>query len=201
MLYVITGPSGCGKSVLVRRMLEELENVEFSVSYTTRKKRDSEEDGKDYYFISKEEFERMIKEDSLAEWAVVHENYYGTSKREVEREGADKDVLLDIDIQGAQQIKKTFNKAIFVFILPPSFQELKKRIEKRGQDSTESIRNRLEVAKEEIKCYNDFDYIVINDQLDTAIEELKSIILSMRCRRDVRQKEIISIVKNFSEVE
>jgi len=112
MLFVITGPSGCGKSTLVKRVLTQVDSVDFSVSYTTRKKRTSEQEGKDYYFISKEEFKNMIKMDKLAEWAVVHGHYYGTSRREIEKKGAEKDLLLDIDVQGAQQIKARYKKAI-----------------------------------------------------------------------------------------
>lgn len=199
MIFVITGPSGCGKSTLVKRLLEEIENIEFCISHTTRKRRNYEEEGSDYYFVTKEEFERMIEEDKFAEWAVVHGNYYGTSKREIEKKELQEDLLLDIDVQGAQQIKPKIKKAIFLFIFPPFFQELKKRLEERGQESAEAIAKRLEIAKKEIRFYPQFDYIIINDQLDNAVEELKSIILSTRCRIDSRKKEIISILRSFSE--
>jgi guanylate kinase len=171
--------------------------VEFSVSYTTRKKRKTEKEGKDYFFISEEEFKRLIQEEKLVEWAVVHENYYGTSKRELEKKtGAD--LLLDIDVQGAAKIKEKVKKAVFVFILPPMFGELKKRLEARGQEHKESIIRRLEVAKREIRHYNQFDYIIINDRLDKAAEELKAVILSHRCRIEIRKKAILPILRSFS---
>lgn len=197
MLFVITGPSGCGKSTLVKSVLGEVENVEFSVSYTTRHKRDSEQEGKDYYFVSKTEFQQMIKMDKLAEWAVVHGYYYGTSKREIEKKGAEKDLLLDIDVQGAQQIKARFKKAVFIFILPPVFQELKKRLEKRSEEAADVIEKRLETAQKEIRFYPQFDYIIINDNLDKARKELASIILTTRCRLDSRKKEIMPILQSF----
>jgi len=198
MLIVITGSSGCGKSTLANHMLEELNNVAFSVSYTTRKKRNTEIEGKDYFFISTDRFERMIHDKKFVEWAKVHGNYYGTSKSELEKKAEDGDLLLDIDVQGAKQIKQKHNEATFVFILPPLYPELRKRLEKRGQDSISTIRKRLEVAREEIKHYREFDYVVINDELGKAVEELKSVILSQRCRRESREKEIIPILQSFA---
>ncbi len=198
MLFVITGPSGCGKSTLVKQVLAEVEGVDFSISHTTRKKRDSEKEGKDYYFITKEEFKEMIKLDKLAEWAVVHGHYYGTSRKEIEKKGAEKDLLLDIDVQGAQQIKARFKKAIFVFVLPPGFQELKERLKKRGDESDEVIRGRLEEARREIRSYPEFDYVIINDKLDKAVKDLASIVVSARCRLASLQKEIMPILRSFS---
>jgi len=198
MLFVISGPSGCGKSTLVKHILNELDKVEFSVSYTTRKQRETEKEGKDYFFISEKEFKRLIQEDKLTEWAVVHENYYGTPKRELEKKAGGGDLLLDIDVQGATQIKEKVKKAVFIFILPPLFPELKKRLEERGQEHKESINRRLEVAKREIRYYYQFDYIIINDQLDKAAEELKAVILNQRCRTEVRKKEILPILRSFS---
>jgi len=199
MLFVITGPSGCGKSTLAGRVLEELDNIDFSVSYTTRKKRNSEEEGKDYYFVSEGEFKRMIEDMKLVEWAVVHGNYYGTSKRELEKKATKGDILLDIDVQGAHQIKEKLKKTVFIFIMPPLYLELKKRLKKRGEESPESINERLDVAKKEIRHYHHFDYIIINDLLEKAVEELKSIILSTRCRFDPCKKEIMLILRSFSE--
>lgn len=198
MLIVITGPSGSGKSTLANRVVEEIENVEFSVSHTTRQKRDGEIEGKDYYFVVEEEFKRMIKDEELVEWAVVHGNYYGTSKNELEKVSEKGDLLLDIDVQGAERIREKHKGAVFVFILPPLFPVLKKRLEERGQDSLPAIQKRLEVAKEEIKHYRKFDYVVINDELDRAAEELKSVILSRRCLRENREKEIIPILRSFA---
>jgi guanylate kinase len=199
MLIVITGPSGCGKSTLAKLMLEKLESVAFSVSYTTRPKRDSEIDGEDYHFVSKKTFEKMIQEDGFAEWAVVHGNYYGTPRKVLERKTPDGDLLLDIDVQGAAQIRQKIGDAVFVFILPPRFPELRKRLEERGQDSDSVIRDRLNVARKEILRYKEFDYIVVNDELTRAEEELKAVILSQRCLRETKEKEIMPILQSFAE--
>ncbi len=199
MLYVVSGPSGCGKSTLVRMVMREVEGLEFSVSHTTRKKRETEQEGEDYYFVSKEEFQELIDGNLFIEWAVVHGHYYGTSRREIERKTIQQSLLLDIDVQGAQQVKEKHKKAIFIFVLPPRYNELKKRLESRGQDSPQTIKNRLEMAKREIRSYPMFDYIIINDKLEDAAEELQSIIVSQRCLLDVRQKEIVPILQSFSE--
>lgn len=199
MLYVVSGPSGCGKSTLVRMVMREVEGLEFSVSHTTRTKRETEKEGKDYYFVSKDEFQELIDGNLFIEWAVVHGNFYGTSRREIERKAVQQSLLLDIDVQGAQQVKERHKKAIFIFILPPRYNELKKRLESRGEDSHQTIKQRLEMAKKEIRSYPMFDYILINDKLEDAAEELKSIIVSHRCLLDVRQKEIVPILQSFSE--
>ncbi len=199
MLFVITGPSGCGKTTLVRQVMENVEDVQFSVSYTTRKKRNSEKEGKDYYFVSKSEFEQMIKEEKFAEWTVIHGNHYGTSKREIEKKGIQGDILLDIDVQGAEQIKEKLKRGVFIFILPPLFEELKARLEERGQESPDSIKQRLEVARKDIRFYPHFDYIIINDDMKKASKELEAIILSARCRLDIKKKEIVPILRSFSE--
>jgi guanylate kinase len=199
MLFVITGPSGCGKTTLVRHVLENVENVRFSVSHTTRQKRNSEKEGKDYYFVPKSAFEQMIKEEKFVEWAVIHGNYYGTSKRELEKKGTMGDLLLDIDVQGAEQIRSKLKRGVFIFILPPLFEELKARLEERGQESLDSIEKRLEIARKDIRFYPHFDYIIINDKVKKALKELEAIILSTRCRLDIKKKEIVPILRSFSE--
>ncbi len=199
MLFVITGPSGCGKTTLVRQVMEKVKDVQFSISHTTRKKRNSEKEGRDYYFVSKPEFEKMIKEGKLAEWTVIHGNHYGTSKREIEKKGTLGDLLLDIDVQGAEQIKEKLKRGVFIFILPPLFEELRARLEERGQESPDAIQERLEVARKDIRFYPDFDYIIINDELEKAVNELEAIILSTRCRLDIKKKEIVPILRSFSE--
>jgi len=199
MLFIISGPSGCGKSTLVKRVLAEMDDVDFSVSFTTRRKRDNEIHGRDYFFVDRNEFEGMIEKDKFLEYAVVHKEYYGSAKKEVEKKSSRKDLLLDIDVQGAQQIRDKMKKAVFIFVLPPVFAELKHRLEKRGQESQESIKKRLEEAKKEIRHYPDFDYVIVNDDLEKALLKLKSIILSVRCRLDVSQKSILPILRSFSD--
>lgn len=199
MIFVISGPSGCGKSTLVKHVLDELGNIEFSVSHTTRPRRNSEKEGRDYYFIPKEDFTKMIEEGKFAEWAIVHEYYYGTTKRELEKKRTKKDVLLDIDVQGAEQIRGKFKRAMSIFVLPPSYQELKLRLERRGDERKEVVARRLDVAKKEIRSYPGFDFIIVNDRLEKALEEIKSIIVSSRCRLEVRQKEIVPILRSFFE--
>ncbi|MFC2141529.1 guanylate kinase [Acidobacteriota bacterium] len=202
MLFVISGPSGCGKSTLVHYVLAALPGLAFSVSHTTRPRREGERDGEDYHFVGKEEFEKMIAESRLAEWAVVHGNHYGTSKRELELRGASNtDVILDIDVQGARQIREKYKKGLFIFILPPSFSQLKERLVKRGKDAPDVISMRLAMARKEIRSYPQFDYIIINETLETAKREIESIILSERCRLKKRQKGIIPILRSFAEPE
>jgi guanylate kinase len=201
MLFVITGPSGCGKSTLAHRVLARVENLQFSVSHTTREKRDSEEEGIDYYFVSRREFERMIEDNRFYEWARVHGHYYGTSRREIEKKSAGQDLLLDIDVQGAEQIRSKLKKAVFVFIFPPHLEELKRRLEERGQESAAEIEQRLEMAKREIRSYLLFDYLIINDNLDNATQELETIILSVGYRFENRKKMVIPILRSFSEEE
>jgi len=201
MIFVITGPSGCGKTTLICKLLKKMKDVQFSVSHTTRKKRNSEREGRDYYFVSKPEFEELVKSEKFVEWAVIHGNYYGTSKKEIEKKGGKGDLLLDVDVQGARQVKSKLKKAVFIFVLPPSFEELRRRVKERGEDSPEMIQKRLELARKDIRSYPMFDYIIVNDKLERAVEELEAIILSLRCRLDSRRKEIMPILRNFSEEE
>jgi guanylate kinase len=196
MVYVISGPSGCGKSTLIRRILANLDGVRFSVSHTTRERRRSEVEGKDYYFVTRERFLRLVEKGAFVEWAAVHGAYYGTSKKELTR-GGDSDVILDIDVQGAAQVRKKVRTAVFIFVLPPSFRELRKRIEGRGLNSAADIRKRLATARKEVRAYNLFDYVVINDDLDAAAGELESILRCRRARLAARKKSIGPILKSF----
>jgi len=199
MLFIISGPSGCGKTTLVKKVLDMDKDIRFAVSYTTRKKRKGEKEGEDYYFISNNEFEGMVEEEKFVEWAVVHGHYYGTSKGEIEKKSLRMDLLLDIDIQGALQIRMKMKKAVFVFIIPPGYQELKKRLIIRGQNTSDELMERLDAAKKEIRSYSQFDFIVINDNPEKAARELHAIVLSNRCQLQARQKEIASIMRSFTE--
>jgi len=197
VLFVVTGPSGCGKSTIIHHVMSDLRHVRFSVSHTTRPKRPSEQEGRDYYFVSRPEFERMIEKRKFLEWAEVHGHYYGTSKREIIQKGKSGDLILDIDVQGARQMRSLRKNAVFVFILPPAYGELKRRLAERGEEGRDVIERRLRNARREIRQYALFDYIVINNRLDRAVLELESIILSTRCRLDVRKREIAPIVRSF----
>ena len=181
-LFVISAPSGAGKSTLCHRLIEETPGVSFSVSHTTRSPRKGEVNGVDYHFVSEEEFMTIVKSNGFLEWAKVHGNCYGTSRDAViEMLGNGRDVLLDIDVQGAMQVRRLIPEAVLVFILPPSPEELEKRLRNRGTDSEETIRLRLENAQKEVKAAKSYDFIVINDDLIRAAGDLQSIVLARRC--------------------
>ncbi|GAB6066655.1 guanylate kinase [Aquifex pyrophilus] len=183
-LFVISAPSGTGKTTVAEKLLSELDNLEKVITYTTRKPRPYEKNGVDYVFITKEEFEKKIEEDFFLEYANVYGNYYGTPKKDIERileEG--KDALLVIDVQGAFKVKELRPDTITIFLLPPSLEELKRRIESRGYKD-DNLERRLKTAREEIPCARYFDYIVVNDFLTSAVEKVKSIIVSHRVSRE-----------------
>jgi len=196
MIYVVSGPSGCGKSTLIRRVMARLEGVRFSVSHTTRERRKSEVDGRDYFFVTRERFLRMVEKDAFVEWAVVHGAFYGTSRKELERSGG-RDVILDIDVQGAAQVKTTVRGAVFIFVLPPSFRALRKRLEERGLDGAAAVRKRLAAARKEIRSVDLFDYVVVNDDLTAAVRELESILRCRRASLAARGKSLAPILKSF----
>lgn len=198
MLIVISGPSGCGKTTLVKRAIVEMDNLAFSISFTTRKSRASEIDGKDYYFVTEDEFKRMIQEGAFVEWAQVHGHFYGTSLKEIENKRDRNGLILDVDIQGARQIKLYDPEALFIFIFPPEFHKLKKRLLLRGDESLESIEKRLAVARKEIRCYTEFDYVIINDELEEAVNDLLTLIRSSGGPLNVPQGRIEAILKSFS---
>lgn len=182
-VIVISGPSGTGKTTLCRELIKKNKNLVFSISYTTRPKKEKEKDGVDYYFVSEDKFLKMIKNNDFIEWAKVHGFYYGTPKKKLlETINSGKDVLLDIDVQGGKLIKKLFPDGIFIFILPPSWKALKERITKRRRDNPEEISLRLKNALKELKSIKYYDYVVINDKLEETIEVLNSIIVSEKHR-------------------
>ncbi len=182
-LFVVSGPSGAGKTLICKKAVENIESLEGSVSATTRKKRPGEKDGIDYCFYSRDEFSRGIKEGAFLEWAEVHGNFYGTAGKNLEKaKNNNTDLLLEIDTQGGEQVRKNFPNAVLIFVAPPSFSELESRLRTRESDSEESIRKRLANAPEEIKKIINYDYLIVNEDLDTAIEDLQSIISAHRCR-------------------
>lgn len=170
----------------------------FSVSFTTRKKRDSEIEGKDYYFVTEDEFKGKIQNQDFVEWAQVYDHYYGTSFQEIEKKETQNGLILDVDIQGARQIKKCDPKALLIFIFPPEYKELKKRLILRGDETHESIEKRLKVAKNEIQCYTEFDFVIINDRLEEALDNLLALISSPRFPREIPKEKIEAILESFS---
>ena len=178
-LFIISAASGAGKTSLVKKLLTLINDLTLSISHTTRDPRPSEIDGKDYFFVTKKIFEAMIKEDKFLETAKCHGSFYGTSRNFVEEvRDAGKDIIFEIDWQGAKSIKAIFPEAISIFILPPSLKKLEERLTARGQDSENTIKARLSAAKSEMSHVNQFDYVTINDKFDDALEELRSIIMA-----------------------
>lgn len=194
-LYIIASPSGGGKSSLIARLLESTDNLELSVSHTTRDKRSGEVEGVHYYFIGDAEFKRMIDEKAFIEHASVFSHYYGTSKVQIERRLSQGiDVVLDIDWQGAKQLRQLFQNTKSIYILPPSLDVLRQRLSCRGRESEELIASRMEQARDEIEHYIEFDYLVINDDFAQALSDVKSIVQANRLKIDVQRKNCAKIL-------
>jgi len=188
ILYIISAPSGSGKTTLVNELRQYVPHLEFSVSFTTRPPRGSEQDGREYHFITRGEFENMIDRDEFLEYAQVFGNYYGTAKSVLQQaKERGNDVLLDIDVQGERQVKQKMPDAVSIFVLPPSRKELESRLRKRSlsenMHSEETIRRRLDTARREIEKYPNYDYILINDRLEQSVDCLQAIVLGERLRR------------------
>lgn len=182
-LFVVAAPSGAGKSSLVKALLELDSHVQLSVSHTTRAPRGQEKHGRDYFFVSDAEFDQMVLADAFVEWANVHSRRYGTSKKAIEdRIAHGADVILEIDWQGALQIKRIFANAVLIFILPPSWDELRSRLERRGEDAPEVIEVRLENAKTELAQAREFDFVIINELFERALFDLKAIVHAQRLK-------------------
>ena len=197
-IFVVSSPSGVGKSTLIRLLLESVKALYFSISHTTRPRRLSEEDGKDYFYVERDKFESMIAGDEFVEWAVVHGNLYGTLRAQLEAvQNSGLNIIMDVDVQGQQQVKSKIPEATTIFILPPSFDELKARLMSRGSESDHAIEGRLDQARKEISCWKDYDYLVINDDLHRAFEQLRSIVLATQARRGSVQNQIEHILKTF----
>lgn len=195
-LFIVSGPSGTGKGTICKRLIEETD-VEISVSMTTRQPREGEIDGKSYYFTTKEAFQQAIEDGGFLEWAEVYGNYYGTPKAKVEEKLASGiDVLLEIDIQGALNVKEAYPNGIFIFILPPSMAELRKRITGRGTDSEESINLRLSQTLKEVSYIDKYDYCVVNGELDEAVARVKAIVVAEHSRVS---KNIYNLIEQYKE--
>ncbi|MCJ7601640.1 MAG: guanylate kinase [Desulfobulbaceae bacterium] len=183
-LIIISAPSGTGKTTILKKLFAEVQGVTFSVSHTTRRPRTGEKDSVDYYFVDQETFKRMRADKEFLEWAEVHGNFYGTSRREVDRhltQGLD--VFLDIDVQGARQVREAAGGECFsIFIVPPSWEEQERRLNGRGTDSPETIRLRLQNARKEMQDAGLYDYLIVNDTVEQAVDTLRAIIVAQRCR-------------------
>jgi guanylate kinase len=187
-LYVVAAPSGAGKTTLVRLLLEAEPAVHLSISFTTRQPRPGELDGREYHFVETAAFRAMIARQEFLEWAEVHGNFYGTSKKWIaDQLAADADVLLEIDWQGAQQVRKLFPEAIGVFILPPSMEELERRLTGRGTDAANVIFRRLAAAQAEMRHVGEFDYVIINNQLEEALLDLRAVVRASRLQCAAQQ--------------
>jgi len=193
-VFIISAPSGSGKSTLVEKLRKQVPNLEFSISYTTRKPRGAEQNGREYFFVSREQFQQMIRRNEFLEYARVFEvDYYGTASRFLRKaEQYGNDLLLDIDVQGAKQIREKIPDAVSIFILPPNRSELEKRLRERGQNREDDIQRRLDDARREIENYEKYDYILVNDRLDESVEGLKAIVLSERLRRSGQEDRCLS---------
>jgi guanylate kinase len=197
-VFIISAPSGSGKSTLTHRLVNEIPNLRFSISYTTRAPRGQERDGKDYFFISPADFESRIAKGEFLEYAKVFDNYYGTHMGELESAAAEGvDLILDIDVQGARQLKGKIPEAVSIFILPPSRQVLEERLRARSQDSEPVIARRLHDAAEEIRNYSQYDYVLVNREVEASVETLTSIVKATRSRRDRMERQIRPILETF----
>lgn len=197
-VFVISAPSGSGKSTLVRKLLEMDPKIEFSISHTTRARRGAEQDGEDYWYISREEFERRIARDEFLEHAEVFGNYYGTHRGTWERAMAEgKDLLLDIDVQGARQLKSKIPDAVTIFVLAPSREILERRLRARGEDSEAVIERRLRDAAEEIRNYGWYDYVLVNEDVGESVAGLAAIVRAERLRRTRMEQRIRPILESF----
>ncbi|MBC8028815.1 MAG: guanylate kinase [Pyrinomonadaceae bacterium] len=202
ILFVVSAPSGGGKGTLIQRVLNKVPDLSYSVSYTTRAPRNGEVDGREYFFITPDTFEQMVAADEFLEWAHVHSKRYGTSRRQVSREISEgRDIILEVDVQGAASVRELIPDSVSVFIVPPSFEVLRQRLRARGTDSLEELDLRLRNAPRELEHYSAFQYLIINDDADRAASELRAIIQAERARLSRQESEIKKIVNAFTASE
>ena len=197
-LFVVSSPSGGGKGTLIRRVLEVVENLRYSVSYTTRVPRPGEVDGREYFFVNRQIFEEMAGAGEFLEWACVHGNLYGTAKNQVMEETAEgADIILEVDVQGAASVRQLLMDSVSIFILPPSYEVLRQRLIARGTDSPEELELRLRNAPEELQQYSAFDYVIINDEVDPAVGQLAAIIYAERARCMRQESLVLEVIEKF----
>ncbi len=197
-LFVVVAPSGAGKTTLVEELLKRESNIRLSISYTTRAPRPGEVDGREYHFISRAKFEAMIAAREFLEHADVYGNYYGTSRQWIEKELAgDHDVLLEIDWQGARQVRALFDHMVGIFILPPSIAELRRRLEARGKDSSDAIERRMASARDEVSHVLEFEYIIVNERFETALDDLVGIVRAARVSRAQQAVRLAALLDQF----
>jgi guanylate kinase len=198
-LFVVSSPSGGGKGTIIEHVLDRVENLSYSVSYTTRAPRSKEVDGREYFFVSRDTFEEMVAAGEFLEWACVHGNFYGTAKSQIlERTGAGADIILEVDVQGAAKVRELLMDSVSIFILPPSFEVLKQRLIARGTDAPAELELRLRRAPDEMREYSSFDYVIINDEVDKAVCQLESIIYAERARCMRQESVVREVIKEFN---
>lgn len=197
-VFVISAPSGAGKTTLIKKLRASVRGLTFSVSYTTRPPRAGEKDGREYFFVSPQEFKRRKAEGEFVEWARVHSHDYGTSwKKLQEAQEAGQDVLLDIDVQGHKKLRRKLPQTVSVFVLPPSFAVLEQRLRHRHKDSPEDIEERLAMSRREVAHWKEYDYLIVNDRLSTAAQALRNIVLASRLRRQCQDRRVNEIIGKF----
>lgn len=198
-LFVVSSPSGGGKGTIIEHVLEKVENLSYSVSYTTRAPRSKEVAGREYFFVSRDTFEEMIAAGEFLEWACVHGNFYGTAKNQILKEtAAGSDIILELDVQGAASVRQLLMDSVSVFILPPSYEVLKQRLIARGTDSPQELQVRLRRAPEELREYSNFDYVIINDEVEKAARQLASIIYAERARCMRQEGLVREVISEFN---
>jgi guanylate kinase len=199
ILFVVSSPSGGGKGTLIQRVLKKVPNLSYSVSFTTRAPRNGEVDGREYFFVTPEKFERMVAANEFLEWAHVHSKLYGTASQQVAREvSAGRDIILEVDVQGAASVRKLMPDSVSIFILPPSFEILKRRLQARGTDSPAELDLRLRNAPAELKDYSAFEYVIVNDDVDRAAEQMTAIVHAERARLSRQAARVRNVVEAFT---
>ena len=197
-LFIVAAPSGGGKTSLVNQLILSMSNIELSISHTTRPARPKEKNGKDYFFVNHQAFESMVEQHGFLEHAKVFDNFYGTSKQQIEERLEDgTDIVLDIDWQGAQQIRKIIPEAVSIFLLPPSLQTLRERLQNRQQDNQDVIEKRMQQAHAELNHFAEFDYLIVNKEFDVALHELQAIVMAERLKKNIqiqRERKLLSFL-------